>query len=73
MEAQRSLDSPFKKGNTLPAVFGGIMLRYIFANGTELHLYMHELFSPDIHKLLQIASEIHGPARIEMPRPGKIQ
>ena len=71
MEAPGSL--PFKNSNTLPAVFGGILLRYIFANGTELHLYMHELFRPDIHKLLQIAIEIHGPARIEMPRPGRLQ
>ena len=65
--------SPFKNSNTLPAVFGGILLRYIFANGTELHLYMHELLRPDIHKLLQIAIEILGPARIEMRRPGKLQ
>ena len=64
---------PFKNSNMLPAVFGGVLLRYIFANGTELHLYMHELFRPDIHKLLQIAIEIHGPARIEMPRPGRLQ
>jgi hypothetical protein len=62
--------SPFKNPR-LPAVFGGILLRYVFANATELHLFLHELFRPDIHKLLQIAVEIHGPARIEEPRPGR--
>jgi hypothetical protein len=55
-----------------PAIFGGILLRYVFANGTELHLYAHELFRPDIHKVLQIAIQIHGKARIEMPRPGRV-
>lgn len=67
-----SVDSPFKKGNTMPAVFG-VLFRYIFADGTELHLYLHELFKPNIHKLLQLAIAIHGPARIEMPRPGRLQ
>ena len=72
MKATRSLVSLFKTGNTMPAVFG-VLFRYIFADGTELHVYMHELFRPEIHKLLQLAITIHGPARIEMPRPGRLQ
>ena len=55
----------------MPAVFG-VLFRYVFADGTELHLYLHELFRAEIHKLIQIAIEIHGPARIEMPRPGRL-
>jgi len=57
----------------LPAIFGGILLRYVFANGTELHLFAHELFRPDIHKLLQIAVEIHGKATVYEPRPGHLR
>jgi hypothetical protein len=56
-----------------PAIFGGILLRYVFADGIELHLFLHELFRPDVHELLQIAIEIHGAAHVEMPRPGKLQ
>lgn len=55
----------------LAANFGWIMLRYVFADGTEFHLYMHELFLVDINKLLEVAIKIHGPARIEEPRPGR--
>lgn len=72
MEAPRSLVSPFKNDNTMRAIFG-VLFRYVFADGQELHIYLHELFRPEIHKLLQIAIQIHGPARIEMPRPGKLQ
>jgi hypothetical protein len=67
MQAPGSLSN-----NSLPAIFGGILLRYIFADGTELHLFLHELFRPDIHKLIGLAIGIHGKARVEMPRPGKL-
>jgi hypothetical protein len=74
MQAPGSLSvlSSFKNPR-LPAVLGGILFRYIFADGTELHLFVHELFRTDIHELLKIAVDIHGPARIEEPRPGKLQ
>ncbi len=74
MKASGSLSafSPFKIPR-LPAIFGGVMLRYIFADGTEFHLFLHELFQPEINKLLQVAIKIHGPARIEEPRPGHVR
>jgi len=50
----------------------GVLLRYVFADGQELHVYMHELFRPDIHQLLKLAIAIHGLPRIEEPRPGKV-
>lgn len=65
------MSSPFETGDTMRAVFG-VLLRYVFADGTELHLHLHELFSPEIHRLLEIAIQIHGPARIRMPRPGLV-
>jgi hypothetical protein len=55
----------------MPAVFGGILLRYVFADRIEIHLFLHELLLPHVHKLLEYAIKIHGTARVEMPRPGK--
>lgn len=57
--------------NRHSAVFGGVMLCYVFADATELHLFMHELFRPEINKLLQAAIRIHGEASVTEPRPGR--
>ena len=65
------MKAPGSLSGTLPAIFGGILLRYVFENGTELHLFLHELFRPDIHQIIKLGIAIHGPARIEMPRPGR--
>lgn len=62
--------SPFKNPRQ-SAVFGGVLFRYVFADGAEIHLFLHELFRTDIHQLLRIAVEIHGPAHVEDPRPGR--
>lgn len=73
MQAPGSLsaDFPFKKGNTIRAVYG-VCFRYVFRDGTELHIWLGEIGRPEIRKLIEIAIEIHGPARIEMPRPGRL-
>jgi hypothetical protein len=55
----------------MPAVFGGVMLRYVFADGVELHFFLHELLKPHVHKLLEHAIKIHGKASVAEPRPGK--
>jgi hypothetical protein len=55
----------------IPATFGGILLRYVFADGLEIHLYLHELFRPHVNKLLEHAIKKHGKASVEEPRPGR--
>jgi hypothetical protein len=55
----------------IPATFGGILLRYVFADELEIHLFLHELFRPHVHKVLEHAIKIHGKARVEEPRPGR--
>jgi hypothetical protein len=65
-----SVVSPFKNP-ALPAIFGGVMLRYTFADGVELHLFAHELFRPEITLLLEAAVRIHGKATVTEPRPGR--
>jgi hypothetical protein len=72
MQAHGSLSASFPfKTPRLPAVFGGILLRYTFADGVELHLFTHELFRPEIALLLKAAIRIHGKAIVAEPRMGR--
>jgi hypothetical protein len=55
----------------IPATFGGILLRYVFADGLEIHLYLHELLKSHVHKLLAHAIKKHGKAVVHEPRAGR--